>query len=80
MKTWPIIFLITTTLILVTVAVFSALQFPFHWVFWLTISGELAWLITVVTILTDNYHTNKTFKDFYRDHPIGSEEDNLAES
>lgn len=77
MKSWPIIFIIATTLILVTVVIFSALQFPFHWVFWLTITGEAALIITVFCVLTDTYSTDKTFEDFYEDHPIGAEEDKL---
>lgn len=77
MKSWPIIFVVATTLILVIVAVFSALQFPFHWIFWLTVVGETALIITVFRVLTDNYTTRKTFRDFYEDHPIGREEENL---
>lgn len=77
MKSWPIIFVIATTLILVIIAVFSALQFPFHWIFWLTVVGETTLIITVFRVLTDNYTTRKTFRDFYEDHPIGREEENL---
>lgn len=77
MKAWPVIFIIAITLILFTVAVLSVLQFPFHWVFWLTVIGEVALIVTVFIVLKDNYSTNKTFKDFYEDHPIGKEEDKL---
>lgn len=77
MKSWPIILILATTLILVTVAIFSALQFPFHWVFWLTIAGEALLIVTVFRVLTDSYSTHKTFDDFYEDHPIGAEEEKL---
>lgn len=64
-------------MVLITVTIFSALQFPFHWVFWLTIAGEALLIITVFRVLMDNYSTTKTFDDFYEDHPIGAEEDRL---
>lgn len=77
MKSWPIICVIITTLILVMVAIFSAMDFPFRWVFWLTVVGQTALVITVFRVLLDNYSTEKTFEDFYEDHPIDKEENNL---
>jgi len=74
MKSWPIILVIATTLILVTVTVFAAMQFPFRWVFWSVIVGQAALITTVFRVLLDNYTTEKTFEDFYEDHPIGKEE------
>lgn len=74
MKTSPISLLIITTLLLVTVAIFSAMQFPFRWVFFLTITGEALLIYSVIRILKDSYTTDKTFEDYYEDHPIGKEE------
>ena len=31
------------------------------------------------TVLTDNYTTNKTFKDWYEDHPVDSLEEEESE-
>ena len=69
--------LITVTVILVTVAIFAAMDFPFAWIFYLTVFGEAIWIYSVYRVLTDHYTTNKTFKDFYEDHPIGNEEQYL---
>lgn len=66
--------LIITTVILVTVAIFAAMDFPFSWVFYLSILGEGFLIVSVFKILRDDYTTNKTFKDFYEDHPISREE------
>jgi hypothetical protein len=29
-------------------------------------------VLMVYKVLTDNYKTDKTFEDFYEDHPIGN--------
>lgn len=60
-----------TTLILFTVVVFSAMNLPFSWVFLLTTVGQIFLLVSVYRILKDDYTTDKTFDDFYEDHPIG---------
>lgn len=65
------ILLILTTLLLVTVTIFSAMDFPFHWVFYLTFLGQVLLVFTVYKVLTDDYTTDKTFDDYYEDHPIG---------
>lgn len=77
MKPSPIIYLIITTLVLVTVAIFAALDFSFGIVFYLTVFGQILLIFSVYKVLTDNYTTDKTFKDFYEDHPIGKEERKL---
>ncbi|WP_421805641.1 hypothetical protein [Flagellimonas sp.] len=59
-----------TTLILVTVTLFAAMDFPFNWVFYLTVTGQIVLVIAVYKILTDDYTTDKTFDDFYEDQPI----------
>jgi len=59
-----------TTFILVTVTITAAMNFPFNWVFYLTVLGQVLVVFMVYKVLTDNYKTNKTFEDFYEDHPI----------
>lgn len=59
-----------TTLLLVTVTIMVAMRFPFNWVFYLTGLGQVSVVYMVYKVLTDNYKTDKTFEDFYEDHPI----------
>jgi uncharacterized membrane protein YqjE len=62
-----------TTLVLITVVIFSTLNFPFSWVFLLTTFGQILLVITVYKVLRDDYTTDKTFEDFYEDRPIREE-------
>lgn len=64
-------YLFATTFVLVTVAIFAAMDFPFSWVFYLTVFGQVLLVYSVMKVLKDNYTTDKTFKDFYEDNPIG---------
>lgn len=73
MRVSAMAWLAATTLILLTVVIFSSLNLPFSWVFSLTTIGQILLVYTVVRILKDNYTTDKTFEDYYEDHPIGSE-------
>jgi len=59
-----------TTLILVTVTIFAAMDLAFNWVFYLTVLGQVFLVITVYKVLRDDYTTEKTFKDFYEDKPM----------
>ena len=59
-----------TTLLLVTVTITAAMSFPYNWVFYLTILGQILVVFMVYKVLTDNYKTNKTFEDFYEDYPL----------
>ena len=59
-----------TTLVLVTVTLFAAMDLAFNWVFYLTVLGQVALIITVYKVLRDDYTTEKTFKDFYEGRPI----------
>lgn len=59
-----------TTLLLFTVTIMVAMDFPFNWVFYLTVLGQVLIVYMVYKVLTDNYTTDKTFEDFYEDHPI----------
>lgn len=78
MKSTPITYLVITSLILVTVAIFAAVGLAFSWIFYLTVFGEALLIFTVYKVLRDDYTTEKTFKDFYEDHPIGKEEQNIT--
>ncbi len=73
MKLSPVILLLITTFVLITVAVFAALDLPFRWVFFLTVFGQTLLIISVFRVLKDDYSTDKTFEDFYEDHPMGQE-------
>ena len=63
-----------TTLVLVTVTIMASMNFPFNWVFYVTIIGQALVIYMVYKVLTDNYSTVKTFDDFYEDNPIKEEE------
>ncbi len=73
MKISAITYLLITTLLLIIVTVFSAMDFPFSWVFYLTVLGQALLIFSVLKVLKDDYTTNKDFEDLYEDHPIGKE-------
>lgn len=77
MKHSAITLLLITTAILITVAIFAAMELPFRWVFFLTVLGEILLIYSVIRVLKDRYSTKKTFKDYYEDHPINKEEERL---
>ena len=58
-----------TTVLLITVTIFVTMDLNFGWVFYTTIGGQLLLILAVYKVLTDNYTTDKTFKDFYQDRP-----------
>ena len=60
-----------TTMVLVTVTIMVSMNFPFNWVFYMTVFGQGLVVYMVYKVLTDDYDTSKTFDDFYEDHPIG---------
>jgi hypothetical protein len=64
---------VATTIILVLLTIIAAMGAAFNWVFLLTVSGQAMLLYTVYRVLTDDYHTDKTFDDFYGDHPRGGD-------
>jgi TRAP-type C4-dicarboxylate transport system permease small subunit len=70
MKQSPFLYVAITTLLLVTITIMSAMGFPFNWVFYLTVIGQVFIVIMVYKVLTDNYTTSKTFEHFYEDCPI----------
>ncbi len=59
---------ITTTL-LITVTIFATMNLAFSWVFYATVLGQVALVVTVIKVLKDDYTTTKTFDDFYEDRP-----------
>lgn len=59
-----------TTLILVVLVLMSGMNFPFHWLFYATLFGQIALIVMVYKVLTDDYKTDKTFEDFYEDRPV----------
>jgi len=68
----PVMFYVAlTTMLLVAITIAVAMDMSFNWVFLLTCIGQLLVLIMVYRVLKDNYTTDKTFEDFYEDHPIG---------
>lgn len=71
MKNLGIPSLIATTLVLITLVIFSSLDFPYPWVFFLTVFGQVLLVFAVYKVLRDDYETDKTFADFYEDYPIG---------
>ncbi len=60
----------STTLVLITVTIMASMGFPFNWVFYITVLGQIMVVYMVYNVLTEPYHTDKTFEDFYEDHPI----------
>jgi len=74
MKLSAIGYLVITTFILVTVTTFTALDFPFGWIFYLTVLGQILLVFSVIKVLKDQYTTDKTFDDFYEDFPMGAEQ------
>ncbi|MGB5436799.1 MAG: hypothetical protein WBM98_12975 [Maribacter sp.] len=71
MKNSAMFWVANTTIILVIVTIMAAMNFPFNWVFYVTVLGQSMVVYMVYKVLTDDYKTDKTFKDFYEDHPIG---------
>ena len=59
-----------TTVVLITVTIMSSMGFPFNWVFYITVVGQIMVVYMVYRVLTDDYQTDKTFEDFYEDRPI----------
>lgn len=76
MKITAMQWLAMTTLILITVTIFTTMNLSFSWVFYLTVAGQALLVVTVYKVLKDDYTTDKTFKDFYEDRPdLGSYEE-----
>ncbi len=66
-------YVIVTTLLLIAVAVMVFYNVPSTIVYSTVIIGQAWWIFTVYKVLTNKYTTNKTFEDWYEDHPIEKE-------
>jgi TRAP-type C4-dicarboxylate transport system permease small subunit len=60
----------TTTVVLILLTIMASMNFPFNWVFYITVIGQFMVVYMVYRVLTDKYHTDKSFEDFYEDRPI----------
>lgn len=70
MKVSPFVYITITTLLLITITIMCSLNFPFSWVFYLTVIGQILVVVMVYKVLKDNYTTDKTFDHFYEDRPV----------
>lgn len=73
MKLSGIFYLIITTVILVALTVMSYYDLSYSLIFFLTVGGQLIFIVAVYKVLTDKYSTKKTFDDWYEDNPIEKE-------
>ncbi len=71
MKSSAMFWVATTTMVLIVLTIMASMEFPFNWVFYVTVIGQFLVIYMVYKVLTDHYETDKTFEDFYEDHPIG---------
>ena len=74
MKNTAIRLVLATTLILVVLIILSQLNFPFSLMFFLTFFGQVLLIYAVYKVLTDKYTTDKTFDDWYEDHPMSNKD------
>ncbi|MFD0976692.1 hypothetical protein [Salinimicrobium gaetbulicola] len=65
--------IVVTTLLLVAVAVMVFYSMRFDLILYTVLFGQAWWIFTVFRVLSDKYTTDKTFDDWYEDHPIGRE-------
>ena len=70
MKIPAMAYVVITTLLLLTVTIMSAMDFPFNWVFYTTVICQVFVVVMVYRVLTDNYQTEKTFEHLYEDRPV----------
>lgn len=73
MKIPAMLYVVITILVLVTLIVMVAMEMPFNWVFYVTCLGQVFVVVMVYKVLRVQYTTDKTFEDFYEDHPIGKQ-------
>ncbi|MEQ9580737.1 MAG: hypothetical protein RIM68_01020, partial [Arenibacter sp.] len=67
MKNTAMFWVAATTMVLISLTIMAAMNFPFNWIFYITVLGQIMLVYMVFRVLTDNYTTDKTFKDFYED-------------
>jgi hypothetical protein len=74
MKNTAIKLVLATTLLLVVLTIMAELNFSFGLIFFLTLFGHVLLIYTVYRVLTDKYTTDKTFDDWYEDHPMSDKD------
>ena len=74
MKVPMMFYVALTTFLLILITIAVGFNMPLNWVFYLSCIGQLFVLIMVYKVLKDKYTTDKTFEDFYEDHPISQYE------
>jgi len=70
MKNTAIKLILAVSLLLVVLIIMAELNFPFSLIFFITLFGQVLLIYTVYKVLTDKYTTDKTFDDWYEDHPM----------
>lgn len=73
MRQSAIFYVVITTVLLAAVAVMVFYNLSYDLIFYTVLAGQAWWLLTVYKVLTDDYTTDKTFDDWYEDHPVGRE-------
>lgn len=74
MRQSAIFYVVVTTILLVAVALMVFFNLAYDLIFYMVLAGQAWWLLTVYKVLTDKYSTDKTFDDWYEDHPIGRDQ------
>lgn len=74
MKSTAIKLVWATTIVLIVATILSSLNFSFSVIFYLVVFGQLLLIFTVYKVLTDDYKTDKTFDNWYEDHPKREDE------
>ena len=70
MKSSAMFWVGATTTVLLMLTIMASMGFPFNWIFYITVLGQIMVVYMVYKVLTDNYQTKKTFEDYYEDYPI----------
>ena len=74
MKNTAIKLVVALTLLLIVITILAQLNFPLSLIFFLTLFGQVLLIYTVYKVLTDKYTTDKTFDDWYEDHPMSDKD------
>ena len=70
MQNTAMLWVVATSLVLLSLTIMAVMNFPFKWIFYLTVIGQIMLVYMVFRVLKDKYTTDKTFKDFYEDYPL----------
>ncbi|MEW7290012.1 hypothetical protein [Aquimarina sp. 2304DJ70-9] len=74
MKISAISMVFITSVILLLITIMAVMNIEFGIVFYLTCFGQITVVIMIYKVLKDKYTTDKTFEDFYEDHPVRKED------